>query len=159
RKGWNPLGQKFGDYSSIGLFFGKTFFKKLGVTLQVKGEHVSKMKYDKNIDMLALYNVDVKSTGSRKILFVPQLSYSYKNFTIYALSEIPLYQYVNYVQVASHLQVTVGMSYRFFTYKPGVIKPDDKTSEAAYFCPMHPEETSAVPAKCPKCGMDMEKKK
>ena len=118
KKGWNPLGQKFGDYSSIGLFVSKTFFEKLGVTLQLKGEHISKMKYDKNVDMLALYNIDVKSTGSRKLFFVPQLSFSHKEFTVYALSEIPLYQFVNGTQVASQNQATVGVSYRFLTVKP-----------------------------------------
>ena len=117
KKGWNPLGQKFGDYASIGLFAGKTFFKKLGVTLQVKGEWVNKMKWNHNIDMLAFYNIDVKSTGSRKIVFVPQLSFTQNNFTIYALSEIPLYQYVNGTQVASHNQFTAGLSYRFFVKK------------------------------------------
>lgn len=114
RKGWNPLGQKFGDYANIGLFVGKTFFKKLGITLQLKGEWVGKMQYDKNVDMLALYNIDVNSTGSRKILFVPQINYNYKNFIIYALSEFPLYQYVNGTQVGSKFLGTVGISYRFF---------------------------------------------
>ena len=158
RKGWNPMGEKFGDYASIGLFAGKTFFKKLGVTLQVKGEWIDKMKWNKNIDMLGIYGVDVKSTGGRKVLFVPQLSYSYKSFTIYALSEIPLYQYVNLVQVASKFQLTIGLSYRFFAYKSGIVKPTDNTSEVIYVCPMHPEVTSTVPAKCPKCGMDLVKK-
>ncbi len=114
KKGWNGLGQRFGDYASIGLFAGKTFFKKIGVTLQVRGEWVNKMKYDKNIDMLATYNVDVKSTGGRKVFFVPQLSFTHKMITIYALSEIPLYQYVNGTQVVSQYQFTTGISYRFF---------------------------------------------
>jgi hypothetical protein len=158
RKGWNPLGQKFGDYASIGLFAGKTFFKSLGVTLQVKGEWVNKMKWDKNIDMLALYNIDVTSTGTRKVFFVPQIGYTFKNFNVYALSEIPVYQYVNRVQVASEMQLTVGISYRFFTYKSGVVKPTGKEG-VIYTCPMHPEVTSSVPAKCPKCGMDLVEKK
>ena len=158
KKGFNPLGEKMGDYSSIGLFAGKTFFKKFGLTLQVKAEHINKMQAAHNLDLLALYGVDINATGSRKIFFVPQLSYTYKNFTVFALSEIPLYKYVNYAQVASRLQITCGMSYRFFTYKSGVVKPSDQTGTAAYYCPMHPEETSTVPAKCPKCGMDMEKK-
>lgn len=118
KKGWNPLGQKFGDYSSIGLFVSQTFFKKLGVTLQIKGEYVSKMKYDKNVDMLAYYNIDVLSTGSRKLFVVPQLNFTHKDFTVYALSEIPLYQYMNGTQVASQNQLTVGVSYRFYTVKP-----------------------------------------
>ncbi|MCW3123351.1 MAG: hypothetical protein JWQ38_2843 [Flavipsychrobacter sp.] len=74
RKGWNPLGQKFGDYASIGLFAGKTFFKKLGVTLQVKGEQVGKMKANDRIDMLAIYNLDITSTGGTRLLVVPQLA-------------------------------------------------------------------------------------
>lgn len=117
KKGWNPLGQKFGDYASVGLFASKTFLKKLITTIQVKGEWVNKMKWDHNIDMLALYNIDVKSTGSRKIFLVPQFSFSHKNFTIYALAEIPLYQYVNGTQVVSKNQFTSGLSYRFFVKK------------------------------------------
>ncbi len=117
KKGWNALGQKFGDYSSVGLFAGRTFFDKLGVTVQIRGEWIDSMKYDKNIDMLALYNIDVKSTGGRKIFFTPQLSFTNKNFTVYALTEIPLYQYVNGTQVASEYQFTAGMSYRFFIKK------------------------------------------
>jgi hypothetical protein len=114
KKGWNPLGQKFGDYASIGLFAGKTLFEKLGVTIQVRGEWVQKMKYDKNIDMLALYNIDVLSTGSKKIFVAPQLSFTHNNLTVYVLSEIPVYQYLNGTQVASQRQVTTGIFYRFF---------------------------------------------
>jgi hypothetical protein len=151
RKGWNPLGQKFGDYSSVGLFVGKTFFKKLGVTLQIKGEHVGKMQADKNIDMLALYNVNVGSTGGSKIFFVPQLSFSQKNFSVYALTEIPLYQYVNQTQVVSHFQATVGISYRFMTYRSIIRKSDNGTT---YICPMKCEGSiSDAPGKCPVCGM------
>ena len=114
KKGWNSLGQKFGDYASVGLFAGTTFFNKLGVTIQVRGEWVDSMKYDKNIDMLALYNIDVRSTGSKKIFFAPQVSFTHKNFTIYTLREIPLYQFLNGTQVASQVQYTAGISYRFF---------------------------------------------
>jgi hypothetical protein len=40
--------------------------------------------------------------------------------------------------------------------------PKGKTTKAAkvvYTCPMHPEVTSDKPGKCPKCGMDLVKKK
>lgn len=114
KKGWNPLGQKFGDYASVGLFTSKTFLKKIGITLQVRGEFIAKMQYDKNVDMLALYNIDVYSTGSRKVFITPQLSYFRKNFTAYILSEFPIYQYVNGTQIASEHQFTFGLSYRFF---------------------------------------------
>lgn len=113
KKGWNSLGQKFGDYASIGLFGSTTLKKKIGVTLQLKGEWIDKMVSAPNLDMLAYYNVDIKSTGGTKLLAVPQLSYTHNNLTIYALTEIPLYQYVNGTQVGSQYQFTAGLSYRF----------------------------------------------
>ena len=117
KKGWNSLGQKFGDYASVGLFAGKTFFKKIGVTMQIKGEWVGIMQGAKDFDLLAFYNIDITSTGGRKVLFVPQISYSRKDFIIYATTEIPIYQYVNGTQVGSQYQFTAGLSYRFFTAK------------------------------------------
>lgn len=120
KKGWNSLGEKFGDYASVGFFISKTLFDKLGITLQVKGEWIDKMKSDKNVDLLALYNVDIASTGSKKIFFVPQINYSFKNFTFFALSEIPVYQYVNNIQVASQHQFTAGISWRFFYLNPPI---------------------------------------
>lgn len=113
KKGWNSMGQKFGDYASVGLFAGTTMFKKLGVTLQMKGEWIDKMQYDNKVDMLAYYNVDVKSTGGYKVLVAPQFSYTHNNLTIYALTEIPVYQYVNGTQVGSQYHFTAGLSYRF----------------------------------------------
>jgi hypothetical protein len=156
KKGWNSLGQKFGDYKSIGLFAGKTFFKSLGITLQVKGEMVDLMEYDKNIDMLALYNIDVKATGNKKIMFVPQVSYNYKSFTVYALAEIPLYEYVNGAQVITQRQLTAGISYRFFIKKPVCEIPE---GEYTYICPMKCEGSpSNAPGKCKICGMELIKK-
>lgn len=115
KSGWNPLGEKFGDYLNASFFAGKTFFEKLGMTLSVKGEWTGKMKAAENIDLLAFYNVDTASTGSKKIFIVPQLSFSHKWITIYAMSDIPLYQYVNKQQIASQRLITLGISYRFFT--------------------------------------------
>lgn len=156
KKGWNSLGQKFGDYKSIGLFAGKTFFKSLGITLQLKGEIVDAMQYDKNIDMLALYNIDVRSTGSKKVFFVPQISYSYNSFTVYALAEFPLYQYVDGTQVATQKQFSAGISYKFFIKKPVCEAP---TTDYTYACPMGCEGSgSNIQGKCPKCGMDLTKK-
>ena len=112
KKGWNSLGQKFGDYASIGVFAGTTILKKIGVTFQFKGEMTTKMKFDKNVDMLAFYNIDVNSTGGKKVSFVPQLNYTYNNLTIFALTDIPLYQYLFGVQVGAQYQFTAGLSYR-----------------------------------------------
>ena len=152
KKGWNPLGEKFGDYSSLSLFAGKTFFKKLSLTLQVKGEHIAKMKAAETVDLLALYNVDTSSTGGRKVFFVPQISFSYKSFTVYGLSEFPIYQYVNNSQIASKYQFTLGISYRFFTYKSKI----PSAGEDVYMCPMKcAEGKSNASGKCRVCGMDL----
>ena len=120
RKGYNSMGEKFGDYASLGLFVGKTIFKKVGLTAQIKGEWIGKMKVAQTISAndIAIYSIDTASSGSKKIFFVPQLSYTHKNFTVFAMSEIPLYQYLNGVQVGSLYQFTVGFTYRFLTKKP-----------------------------------------
>ncbi len=120
KKGWNPLGEKFGDYASVGLFAGTTILKRIGVNVQVKGEWVGNMQAAKNMDLLAFYNVDITSTGGRKVLLAPQVSYSYKKFTLYALSEFPIYQYLNGVQVGSQHQITAGLTYRFMIKKKAV---------------------------------------
>jgi hypothetical protein len=42
----------------------------------------------------------------------------------------------------------------------GQTNPTKQTASAGkelYVCPMHPEETSDKPGKCPKCGMDLVK--
>ena len=112
RKGWNSLGQKFGDYASVSVFIGKTVYKHFGITTQLKAEWEQKMKTDKLVDMVAFYNVYPQSTGNRKVFFAPQISYNYKALTVYALSEIPIYQYLNGSQVGSQYQYTVGLSYK-----------------------------------------------
>jgi len=45
--------------------------------------------------------------------------------------------------------------------KPATQEASETTVEQAaqYTCPMHPEVTSDKPGKCPKCGMNLEKKK
>ena len=154
KKGWNSLGEKFGDYESIGLFAGKTFFKKLGVTIQLKGEMIGMMQADKNVDLLALYNVDIKSTGSKKIMFVPQVSYNInKSFTFFGLYELPLYEFVNGTQVVTQTQFTFGFSCRFFTTKnPVCVSSFGET----YQCPMKCERLTYDKAgKCKMCGMDL----
>jgi len=154
KKGWNSLGQKFGNYSSVGLFAGKTFFENLGVTIQLKGEIIDSMRYDKNIDMLALYNIDVKSTGSKRILLAPQINYTIRSFTFFALSEIPLYEYVKGTQLAAQHQFTIGVSYRFFTVNSKI----PKSGEDVYMCSMKcAKGISNKPGKCRVCGMELQK--
>jgi hypothetical protein len=113
RKGWNPLGQKFGDYSNLGLFVSRSI-KNFNLVLQARAEYVTMMKADKNVDMLALYNVDILSTGSRKVFLAPQISFAKNGFISYIMYEMPLYQYLNGTQVGSEHQVMLGVAFRFF---------------------------------------------
>ena len=124
KRGYNSLGEKFGDYASIGLFVGKTFIRKWGVTTQIKGEWIGEIKAKEGIDLVADYNIDIASTGSKKIFFIPQISYIKKSFVVFATCEIPLYQYVNGTQVGSQIQITSGFNYRFMVKSPE-IKTED----------------------------------
>lgn len=154
KKGWNPMGEKAGDYVGIGLFTGKTFFSSLDLTLQLRYERMGKMQLNKNILMYAYPNYDPEATGYKKVFVSPQLSYSKGNFTIYSLIDIPVYQNVTKTQVGTMFQATAGLSFRFFASKP-------KTTnilKGNYFCPMHPTVVSTTAGKCPDCGMALEKK-
>jgi len=128
KKGYNSLAEKFGDYTSVSLFVNKTFFRKWGLTTQLKAERIGQLQA-KQSKLLELVIVDgypseainlsekQKSTGSKKWFFIPQLSYSQNGLTVFATSEIPLYQYLNGTQVGSQNQFTVGVNYRFLTKK------------------------------------------
>ena len=115
KKSYNSLDIKFGDYASLGLFVSKTVFRKWAVTTQLKLEHVDKIQSAKNIDLLAYYSIDANSTGSNKAFFIPQLSYSNNGITVFATSEIPVYQYLHGTQIGSQNQFTFGVNYRFLT--------------------------------------------
>ena len=126
KKGYNSLDEKFGDYTSISLFVSKTFFRKWGLTTQLKAERIGQLQV-KQSKLLELVIVDgypseainlsekQKATGSKKWFFIPQLSYSQNGLTVFATSEIPFYQYLNGTQVGSQHQFTVGINYRFLT--------------------------------------------
>ena len=115
KKNFNSLGLKFGDYSSLGVFVSKTFFRKWGVTTQLKLEHIGKIQSAKEINPESLYDIVPISTGSNKAFFTPQISYSQNGLTFFVTSEIPIYQYLHGTQIGSQSQFTAGMNYRFLT--------------------------------------------
>ena len=125
KKGYNSLDEKFGDYTSISLFASKTFFRKWGITTQLKAERIGQIevRQSKLLDLIVsdqyfgLPNFldKQKATGSKKWLFIPQISYSQSGITVFAKAEIPLYQYLNGTQIGSNQQFTVGVNYRFLT--------------------------------------------
>jgi hypothetical protein len=160
KKGWNPNAEKLGDFFSVGLFGGKTFFEKLGLTLQLRYEEVDRMQINDAVLMFGHPSTFFpEATGYKKVFLTPQVSYTMRNFTVYANIDLPLYQYVYtsqyYTQVGSELTTTIGLSYRFFTKH---VSKELKAS-GKYYCPMHPDVVSDTPGSCPKCGMDLKKGK
>jgi hypothetical protein len=160
KKGYNPNGEKLGDYASIALYAGKSFFNHLGITLQARYEWVDRMKINESTFLFGKpSNYYPEATGYKKIYLTPQISFTKEKFTFFASTDFPIYQYLNtsdyYTQAGSQYQITAGVSLHFLAFKKQV---KDSDATGSYYCPMHPEVTSAEPAKCPKCGMDLEKK-
>ncbi len=115
KKGWNPLGEKFGDYASIGLFTSTKLFDLIGATLQVKGEWVDAMKINKVILVNEFPVYDPEATGSKKVFVCPQIYFNYQGkFTFFISSEFPVFQYVTGTQIASKSQFSAGITYRFY---------------------------------------------
>ena len=125
RKGYNSLDEKFGDYTSVSLFASKTLFRKWGLTTQLKGVSIGrlqinqskkeKFELDENYFEKITWEEKRDATGSEKLIFIPQISYTQNSITFFATSEIPLYQNLKGVQFASQQQFTVGINYRFLT--------------------------------------------
>ena len=60
------MGQKFGDYSSFSLYVGKTMYKGISLTGQLKYETVG---ITKGVNLIT-YNIEDHNTGSKKVLFI-----------------------------------------------------------------------------------------
>lgn len=119
KKGYNPNGEKQGDFGSVSLFASKTVFKTVGITLQARYEWTDRMKINENILLFGKpSNYFPEATGARKVFISPQLGYTKGKVTVYAVTDLPVYQYLNssqyYTQVGSQHSTTVGVSYRFF---------------------------------------------
>jgi hypothetical protein len=113
-KGWNPLSEKLGNYTGIGLQIGYPLWKVLNFSIQAKGEWIGKMKINPDIQMVRFLSYDPEATGSRKFFITPQLSYLFADsFTIFIQSDIPVYQHVNKTQIASQTEITGGIAFRF----------------------------------------------
>lgn len=158
RRGWSPLGIKFGDFGFVGIFAG-TNYNKFGFLAQLRAEYVGKMNTMSGIDYLAKYNIEKTSTGSRSILFSPQVSYTFKeNTRLFVLGDIPIYQYLNGTQVAIPIQITTGITYRFFPNKKDAIciVPNSKDNCNAPECVLA-EMSFAVSGNCEMCKDKIEK--
>jgi len=112
RKGWNPIGEKLGDYASVALFGSTSLFESLSAIMQLRFEWIDQMSVSEQVDYT---EYDPEATGSKKLFVSPQLSYTFAdNVVFYGLAEIPVYQYVSKTQIASQYQFTFGITYRMF---------------------------------------------
>lgn len=118
-KGYNPDGGKFGDYLSASLFVTKTILPKLVGVAQFKGEFVGQKVNPPNYQFVSASDM-AENSGSKKFIFSPSLSYSFDmGITLFAFTEIPLYQHLNGIQLASQTNFVAGISYRTTPkYKP-----------------------------------------
>ena len=158
RRVWNSLGLKFGDYGSLSLYAGTTVFKNLGLTAQLKGELVGRMQVNDQINPLALYSIDTASTGSRIVSFVPQISYTFKGgISLFALADIPLYQYMRGTQIGSQYQITGGLSYRFFVKKKKEEEKPKLEPNENQFSAANKVSEFKVWGKCDMCKTKIEK--
>lgn len=156
-KGWNSLGQKFGDYASVAVYSEITCLKKFGVMAQVRGEWTGKMRSHEEIDQLSLYSIDTASTGSYKLAFVPQLRYSLTcGINLFANTELPLYQYMRGTQVASRYQFLFGLSYRFRIGKDESAASSKEMDVTEFTTDNHLEEKFMVLGKCDMCKKRIE---
>ncbi len=113
-KGWNSLGERLGDFASIGLFASTNIYDMISGVLQVRGEWVDQMQLTKETANYSVLSYDPFSTGYKKVFVSPQISYCYASaLTMYVMADIPLYQYVTGTQIASQFQMSMGLSYRF----------------------------------------------
>lgn len=161
RTGWNPNGEKLGDFTSLALFASRPIGDLLRLTLQARYETMGRMLVNGNIMIFGKpTNYFPEATGYRKLFLTPQVSVSRGPFTFFAATDLPVYQYMNtsdfYTQVGSQHTTTVGLSYRFLVKRPAA---EVKKVAGRYYCPMHPEENADGPARCGKCGMDLELEK
>lgn len=113
RKGWNPRGEKMGDFGSVGLFAGYSILPKLNATASIRGEIVGQTEVNPDLLMFTAIGYDPAATGHKKLFAGLQLGYSpMPGLMLFASTEYPLYQYVNATQIASQYQVTAGVSFR-----------------------------------------------
>lgn len=124
-KGWNPLGEKMGNYTSLGIFAGRQMGERVHLALQLRGEWIGVMRVNPDIMMVAFPNYDPEATGSTKYFVSPQASiYVGAGFTTFVQAEIPVFQKVNKLQLASQQQLTFGIAYRMMTKRTaGIINP------------------------------------
>lgn len=129
-KGWNPLGEKMGNYFSSGIFGSGKLGKTLFGAVQVRYEWIGRMKLNPDVRMLSFPNYDPEATGSQKLFLAPQLSYSPLDYlTCLLQAEYPIYQKVNKTQLASEHQWVIGLAFRHMKKEKGVINPAKKIGE------------------------------
>jgi hypothetical protein len=111
-KGWNPRGEKTGEFASLGLFASHTLKERFTLTLQTRAEWMGTTQINETIFMYAYPNYDPEATGYKKIFISPQVGVSFSKITAYLLADLPVIQNLTKTQVGSKIQITGGLSFR-----------------------------------------------
>jgi len=112
-KGYNPDGGKYGNYFSTSLFAMKNILPNLVSIAQFKGEMIGVKTKPPGNEYVASSSDLAENSGSMKLIFVPRLAYSLKNgLSFFAFTEIPIYQYLDGIQLASDINIVGGISFR-----------------------------------------------
>lgn len=121
-RGTNPVGVVYGDIYNVSLSAGKSFFQKLYLGLELKGESLDTVLDPK-------YLTTKYNTGGKKLSVAGRISFTLKQkLTFTAFSDFPIFQYVNGTQVASQYLINFGIIYRFAPIKVAE-KETDKVKE------------------------------
>ncbi len=112
-KGWNPDGDKFGDYFSVSAFTTKPIFPSFITVVQFKQEYMAQKEKLPGLQSPSSSADMAANSGGFKTFFVPRIIFNYKNnVTLYSLIEIPLYQYCYGTQLASQVNFSIGLTLR-----------------------------------------------
>ena len=117
-KGWNPMKEKFGDYTSVSLSATKSVAQNLSLIVQLKGENTGVRQIQKEYikDIMSEANLP-ENSGNFKLFIVPRLIYNIngpfiKNGALFLSSELPVYQNVNGIQLGSQINLSFGVLLR-----------------------------------------------
>ena len=124
-KGRNPDGGKYGNYFSTSLFAMKDILPNFVGVAQFKSEVTGTKTKPPGLENVVSSADLAANSGSIKFMFVPRLVYTLKcRLSFFVFTEIPMYQYVTGIQLASNLNAVLGVSFRTSPKAKPTIEPE-----------------------------------
>ena len=125
-KGWNPVGEKFGNYYTASLFVTKTILPNLFAIGQIKGEFIGRKKLKNGGQSLISASDLAENSGSMALFFCPRIAYNVgQNLSFFALIELPVFQHVNGIQLGTKFNYSAGVTFKILPkYKNSKVSTD-----------------------------------